>query len=393
MKIVQLNAVCGVGSTGGITVEISRMLTAHNIENYILYTNGHHEYELGINYSSVFEVKLGALKSRILGNYGFNSSYATGKLIHMLDGMKPDIVHLHNIHGHDLNLSMFFKYLKKTGVRVIWTMHDCWAFTGYCMHFDAMGCDKWKTQCGSCPQAKRYSWFFDRCGEIYNKKKKLFTSIEDMTIVSPSEWLAKLAGQSFLNKYPIEVINNGIDLEIFRPRESDLRERYHLEGKKIVLGVPKGQFKYFTELGKIIDENYRIVLIGLNEREIKAMPKNITALPRTKDRIEMAEWFSAADVYINTTLEDTFPTVNLESQACGTPVITFNTGGSPEAVSEKTGRTVPKRDIYAMCGAIKELCEGEDRSAACIQRAREKYNAKERFNDYYELYTRSGRFA
>lgn len=393
MKVVQLNAVCGVGSTGGVTIGISQMLTEHGIENYILYTNGHYDYELGINYSNKFLVKSSAAIAAISGNYGFNSHIATKRLIKILNEIKPDIVHLHNIHGHDLNLKMFFEYLKETGVRVIWTFHDCWAFTGYCMHFDAMECSKWQHICENCPQAKKYSIFTDRCKELYLKKKELFTSIDDLTVVSPSRWLADLTKKSYLNKYPIEVINNGIDLETFKPSESDFREKYNLTDKKIILGVPKGHISYFEELNKIIDHNkYKIVLVGLNSHETESLSDTILGLPRTNNRSEMAKLFTAADVYVNTTLEDTFPTVNLESLACGTPVITFDTGGSPEAIDEKTGIIVEKRNINEIYEAVKKICAGHDRKKDCIDRAHRLYNGKERFNDYFELYSHSGRF-
>lgn len=392
MKIVQLNAVCGVGSTGGITVAISRMLTAHNIENYILYTNGRYDYKLGINYSSQRQVKTSALKAMIFGNYGFNSVRATKKLIGLLDKIKPDIVHLHNIHGHDLNLDMFFKYLKQIGVRVVWTFHDCWAFTGYCMHFDILKCTRWQSKCHDCPQAKSYSLFADRSEELFLKKKELFTSIDDMTIVSPSNWLAELARHSFLGKYKVEVINNGIDLEIFRPRKSVFKREYGIEDKRIILGVPKGHLEQFKKLAAVMDDEHQLVLVGLTPKERAGLPKNIIGLPRTADRLEMAQLFTAADVYVNTTLQDTFPTVNLEALACGTPVITFNTGGSPEAIDDKTGMVVEKGNIEAVYNAVKELCAGPDRSAACIERAQKLYNAKDRFEDYFKLYTRSGRF-
>ncbi len=386
MKIVQLNAVCGVGSTGGITMEISKMLTSHNIENYILYTSGNYDYDLGIKYSNPFLVKVNALLAKVLGNYGFNSLISTYRLIRILNKITPDIVHLHNIHGHDLNLSIFFRYLKKTRAKVVWTFHDCWAFTGYCMHFDRLECDKWKTSCQNCIQAKKYSWFFDNSNRLYNNKKQLFTSLDNLTIVTPSQWLANLTKESYLSKFPVEVIYNGIDLDVFIPRTSDFRKRYNLENKTVILGVPKGKLQYFMELSKIIDNNCSIVLVGLTEKEMQNLPKNIIGLPRTKDRFEMAELFTMADVYVNTTLEDTFPTVNLESLACGTPIITFNTGGSPEALDEETGMVVEKRNMHAVYEAIKALKNGNDKSDACIRRAHRLYDAKKRFNDYYELY-------
>lgn len=389
MKIVQLNAVCGVGSTGGITVAISRMLTDHNIENYILYTNGTHDYKLGIKYSNWLLVKSSALKAKVLGNYGFNSHKATNNLINILNEIKPDIVHLHNIHGHDLNLECFFEYLRHTKVKVVWTFHDCWAFTGYCMHFDVLKCTKWQTKCSNCPQARRYSLFADRSEHLFLKKKELFTAIDDITIVSPSNWLAELARHSFLNKYEIEVINNGIDLDIFRPRNNVFKKEYGIDDKHMILGVPKGHLEPFKKLSEILDEEYKLVLVGLTKKDRSELPKNIIGLPRTADRMEMAQLFTAADVYVNTTLEDTFPTVNLESLACGTPVITFNTGGSPEAIDDNTGIVVEKGNISAVYEAIRDICTGADRSNACIERARKLYNADDRFEDYYKLYTGS----
>lgn len=392
MKIVQLNAVCGVGSTGVIALEISKMLTKHGVENYILHTGGNSDYHLGINYSSNFSKKLSSVKAKVFGNYGFNSHIATRKLISILDDIKPDIIHLHNIHSHDLNLDIFFKYLNQMGVRVVWTFHDCWAFTGYCTHFDLIGCDKWKTICCDCPQAKRYSLFADRSKALYIKKKELFTSIDDMTIVTPSNWLAELVHHSFLDKYRIEVINNGIDLEIFHPRESAFKREYGIDNRRMILGVPKGRLEPFRKLAEIIDKEYILVLVGLTSKERAGLPNNVIGLPRTANRMEMARLFSAADVYVNTTLQDTFPTVNIESIACGTPVITFDTGGSPEIIDYSTGMVVEKGNIEAMYRAICELCTGNDRSAVCVDRAKRLYNAKDRFEDYFKLYTRSGRF-
>lgn len=392
MKIVQLNAVCGVGSTGQIAFQISQLSVSNSIDNYVLYTSGVCNNDHCIKYSTRLQTKFNALLAKVFGNYGFNSYSSTYRLIRLLNKIKPDIIHLHNIHSHDFNLSIFFKYLKKTNVRVIWTFHDCWAFTGYCMHFDRLECDKWQSQCKDCPQRKKYSLFTDKSQKLFKKKKELFTSISDMTIVSPSKWLADLTKHSFLSKYPIEVIYNGIDLDVFIPRESNFREKHTLENKKIVLGIPKGKFEYFLELNELLSYEYKLVLVGLKESDIEKMPSDILALPYTKDRIELAEIFTASDVYINTTLEDTFPTVNLESLACGTPVITFNTGGSPEAIDDKTGIVIPKRDIKAMYEAVTEICNGPDLSKACIERANRLYNKNDRFNEYLDLYLKRGRF-
>ena len=387
MKVVQINAVCGVGSTGTIALDLGELMTENNIENYILYTCRNSNHPLGIKYSTTFYRRINAVLAKVFGNYGFNSYLSTFKLIRLLKKIEPDIVHLHNIHSHDFNLSIIFKYLKKTGVRVIWTFHDCWAFTGYCMHFDNIGCTKWQTQCKNCPQRKQYSWFFDRSEWLYSKKKELFTALDDMTIVSPSRWLAELTEHSFLNKYPIKVVYNGIDLDVFKPVESDFREKHGLTDKKIVLGIPKGKLGGFIELSKILDDDYKLVLVGLKDKDFETLPDNVIGLGY-QPHSELAKIFTACDVYVNTTLEDTFPTVNLEALACGTPVVTFNTGGSPEAIDEKTGISVEKGDINAVYEAVKEICKGPDRSAACIERANRLYNKHERFQEYIDLYNR-----
>ena len=387
MKVVQINSVCGIGSTGGITIQLSNAMSENNIENYILYTYNSYDYYLGIRYSNKHKIKFNALCSHILGNYGFNSKSSTKKLIKHLKKINPDIVHIHNIHGHDLHLGMLFKYLKKMGVKVIFTLHDCWLFTGYCVHFDSIGCDKWQTQCKKCPQRKRYSWFFDKSEKLYKRKKALFTSLDDVTIVSPSQWLADLAKKSFLGKFPVKVIYNGIDLDVFKPIESDFRDKHNLENKKIVLGIPKGRLNGFIELAKLLDDEYKLVLVGLNETDIKKLPDNVIGIGY-QPHSELAKIFTASNVYVNTTLEDTFPTVNLEALACGTPVVTFNTGGSPEAIDEKTGILVEKGNIKAVYNAVKEICNGPDRSADCIERANRLYNKHDRFKEYIDLYNR-----
>lgn len=391
MKIVQLNSFCGKGSTGTIALNISHALGDERIENYILYTLGDYKFPLGIKYSCRLYIKLNALLSKIFGNYGFNSNMATRRLIKHLERIKPDIVHIHNIHSHDVNLRMLFKYLNKNNIRVVMTLHDCWMFTGYCTHFDVQNCDKWQSCCENCPQAKRYSRIWDKSARLFEEKKKLITSMNDLTVVAPSNYLAKLAKKSFLNKFPIEVINNGVDLDVFKKTDSDFKDKYNLNGKKIVFGIPKSKIDLFIKLNELLDkEKYRLVLAGLTQKELHSLSDDILGLPYMMPS-ELAKVFSAADVFVNMTLEDTFPTVNLESLACGTPVITFDTGGSPEAVDENTGRVVVKNDLNATIEAVSELC-ASNMSDECIARAKKFYNAKERYSDYVKLYKREGRF-
>lgn len=390
MKIVQINVTCGAGSTGKICVSVSNLLSAENIENYILYVSGKSSFPYGLKYAFDKYVKLQALKSRIFGNYGFNSKYATKKLINELGRIKPDIVHLHNLHGHNCNLTMLFSYLKENKIKLFWTFHDCWAFTAYCPHFTMVKCDKWKNECYDCPQIKYYSWFFDRSKYLFNEKKILLKGL-DLTIIMPSKWLADLVKQSFLKDYPVKVINNGIDLSVFKPTESDFRKMYGVEKKKIVLGVAsvwwvsKG-IDVFIELAKRLPDDYRIVLVGTDDNVDKCLSSNIISIHRTQNQKELAEIYTAADVFANPTREDTFPTVNMESLACGTPVVTFKTGGSPEILDETCGSIVDCDDVNGMEFEIRRICDKKPYSVeACLARAKN-FDMNEKFEEYVKLY-------
>lgn len=390
MKVVQINATCGAGSTGKICVAISELLDKQNIENYVFYTQGNSQHKNGVKYADKKYIKLQALKSRVLGNYGFNSKKATKRLIYKLKEINPDIVHLHNIHSHNVNLETLFNFLKEKKIKTFWTFHDCWAFTGYCPHFDMIGCDKWQTECKNCPQRKEYSWLFDRSTMLFNKKKELFLGL-DLTIITPSQWLADLVKKSFLKDYPVKVINNGIDLDIFKPTTSEFRKKYNCEDKFIVLGVAFGWgakkgLDVFIELSKRLDDNYQIVLVGTNENIDKQLPANIISIHRTQNQQELAEIYTAADLLVNPTREENYPTVNMESLACGTPVLTFNTGGSPEIIDDTCGTTVPKNDIDSLYEEIvRTTVENPFSQESCTKRA-SNFDANERFKEYLKLY-------
>ncbi len=392
MKVVQINATCGIGSTGKICVGISQVLSERNIENYILYSSKSNGYELGIKCSDDKYIKLQALKSRILGNYGFNSKKATRKIIDELERIAPDIVHLHNIHGHDCDLEILFTYFKEKKTKLIWTFHDCWTFTGYCTYFDMSKCNKWKTHCAQCVKRCEQSWLFDKSGKLFEKKKQLFERL-DLTIVTPSEWLADLVKQSFLTDYPVNVINNGIELSIFGCFENDFRKKYSLENKKIILGVAlewelrKG-LDVFIELSHRLSDEYKIVLVGTNANIDRQLSKDIISIHRTQNQQELAEIYTAADVFVNPTREENYPTVNMEAIACGTPVLTFRTGGSPEILDETCGSVVDCDDIAALEKEIIRICtEKPYTKEACIKKAKE-FDKNERFKEYLELYER-----
>lgn len=390
MKLVQINATCGTGSIGKICKAVSQLLTANNIENYILYTVGNCDYDLGINCGNPKDTKRYALESRLLGNYGFNAKRNTGRIIGELQRISPDIVHIHNIHSHDCNFLALFRYLKENHIKVFYTFHDCWAFTGYCMYFDAVNCDKWKTTCCSCPQKKKFSWFFDRSSELHQLKKEALQDL-DLTIITPSEWLAGLTRESFLKSYPIKVINNGIDLNIFKPTPSDFRKEYHIEDKFVLLGIAsrwevrKG-LDTFIKLSKELDTSYQIVLVGTTPEIDKILPPNIISIHRTEGQKQLAEIYTAADALVNPTMEENFPTVNIESIACGTPVITYNTGGSSEMLNSLCGIVVDRGDFEGIVSGIKSLKQTKPFVLNDILNQAKKYDQATKFDEYLNLY-------
>ncbi len=390
MIIVQINATCGVGSTGKICVGISRLLHENGIENYILYSSKSNGYEYGIQCSDNAAIKVEAVKSRIFGNYGFNSGKATRRIISELERIKPDIVHVHNIHGHDCHFGMLFDYLKKKQIKVIYTFHDCWAFTGYCPHFMMAKCENWLSGCGNCILRKKYSWFFDNSAKNFIKKQSALNDV-DLTVVTPSHWLADIAHQSFLQERCIEVIHNGIDLDVFKPVKSEFRKKHDLENRKIVLGVSFGWsknkgFDVFVDLADRLPEDYQIVLVGTNPKIDSQLPDNILSIHRTQNQQELAEIYTAADVFVNPTREENYPTVNMEAIACGTPVVTFKTGGSPEMLDETCGSVVECDDIDALEKEIIRICTEKPYSEEqCLKRA-EEFDKAERFQEYIELY-------
>ena len=391
MKVVQINTTCGIGSTGKICVGISRGMTADNVENYILCSRTNGDVP-GVSCSDSRYIKLQALCARVLGNYGFNSKHATKKMIAHLERIQPDIVHLHNIHGHDCDLELLFSWFHRKNTKLIWTFHDCWAFTAYCPHFTMVKCDQWKTQCSRCLQRRSYSWFFDGSRELYDKKRALFTGV-DLTVVTPSWWLADLVKQSFLKDCPVHIIHNGIDLAIFQPTPSAFREKYDLENRQVILGVAfdwdarKG-LDVFLGLAKRLPTHYRVVLVGTNPKVDKLLPPNIISVHRTQNQRELAEIYSAADLFVNPTREENYPTVNMEAIACGTPVLTFRTGGSPEILDETCGSVVPCDDVAALEREIIRICTDKPYSKeACLRKARE-FDQNQRVKEYLKLYER-----
>ena len=395
-KLLQINVVANIGSTGRIAENIGKLAISQGWESYIAYGRGEPKSASKlIRVGSDSDMYIHALQSRLLDNHGLASVAATKRFVEEIKRINPDVIHLHNIHGYYLNYKILFEYLATIDTPVVWTLHDCWAFTGHCSHFDAIGCDKWRTGCFSCPLKGEYpvSKLMDASKRNYALKKRLFTSVPNLTFVPVSRWLADLVGESFLGKYPVQVINNGIDTEIFQQRQSDLRKKHGIENKFVLVGVAgvwdamKG-LEDFIKLSSMLPDDCVIIMIGLTKKQIDILPKNIIGIERTESQAQLAEYYSMADVYVNPTYNDSFPTVNLEALACGTPVVTYSTGGSPESLSEATGLVVEKGDRHGLLSAIETIKSNgkQHYSAACRQRAVECYYKDDKFNEYINLY-------
>lgn len=395
MIVFEINSV-PYGSTGRIMFQIADMVKS---VGGTAYTSASFTKSRGEQFPDTYYRIGGAvgktehiILAKLTGRHGYYSHFATYKLIKKIKQVKPDVIHLHNIHGWYLNWKMLFDYLKKANIPVIWTLHDCWAFTGHCPYFMAIGCDKWKSGCYECDLYKSYpGCFFDDSRFQYRYKKECFTGVPNLTIVTPSQWLADLVKKSYLKDYDTVVINNGIDLKKFKPRMSDFREKYGLVDKTVLLGVafdwsPRKGIDDFKRLAEELSEEYAIVLVGVSDVIAKKLPNRIVSIACTQNQEELAEIYSEADLFVNPTLEDNFPTVNLEALACGTPVITYQTGGSPESLTEQCGKVVAYKDYTALKDAILEMKDAKKTmTRVCIERA-QRYGRDDAYQKYLELY-------
>ena len=353
MKVLLINSVCGIGSTGRICTDLAKKLEADGHEVKIAYGRSDvvpdqlRKYSIRIG--NGVDVKMHALQTRLFDNHGLASKRATKKFLQWADEYSPDLLWLHNLHGYYINYELLFRWIKsRPGMQVKWTLHDCWAFTGHCSHFTIVKCEQWKNHCSYCPQTRLYPacYGMGATSQNFDRKREAFTGVKNMTLITPSQWLADLVKQSFLKEYPVEVHYNTIDTNVFKPTPSDFRERYGLAGKRIVLGVAsiwderKG-LRDFYKLATILDDQYAIVLVGLSEKQIKELPKNILGIRRTNSPQELAAIYTAADVFFNPTHEDNYPTVNLEAEACGTRVVTYDTGGCRETIHSPESVVIP----------------------------------------------------
>lgn len=395
MRVLLINSVCGIRSTGRICVDLAEQFEENGHEVKIAYGRVDEVPEkfqkYAVRIGNDLDLKMHALRTRILDEHGFGSKRATKNFLEWAEDYNPDLVWLHNIHGYYINIELLFEWIKgRPDMQVKWTLHDCWAFTGHCAHFVAVGCEQWKEQCIRCIEKKSYptSKLKSNCKNNYIRKKKAFTGVKDLTLITPSKWLAELTRESFLREYPVEVHYNEIDTTIFKPTQSDFRVKYGLENKKIILGVAstwtgrKGLYD-FVKLSEMMEDDYIIILVGISEKEFwklkerkedelnpkvnsdeiietacgmavpcdinmvykvicgktfgnnKEKHSKIVCIERTNNINELAEIYTASDVFVNLTYEDTYPTVNLEARACGTPIITYNIGGCFETIEDR----------------------------------------------------------
>lgn len=360
MKILMINVVCGIRSTGRICSDLATVLDENGYDVKIAYGRDDvpDQYrKFAVRIGSNFDVFLHGISSRVFDGCGWGSKGATKRFIRWIEDYNPDIIHIHNIHGYFINVEILFNYLRRCQKKIIWTLHDCWAFTGHSAYCDYSNCNRWITGCYDCPNLSLYpKSFIDRSEYNWRKKSYLMGNIPNLTIVTPSIWLAEQVKQSYLKNYPIHVIYNGIDTSKFHPVVSDFKKHMDINNKIVILGVStswddmKG-FSDYIKLASILGEEYKVVLVGLTEKQKKTLPSNLIGITRTNSVDELISLYSAADIYVNLSYCESFGMTNIESQLCGTPVISYDSGGCIE--SAQSGVTVPRGDLVAIVDAIK----------------------------------------
>lgn len=368
MRVVIINSVYGIGSTGKICAATANRMKNEGHDVKVVY--GREAKEDSIPLISMKD-KAGfyehVMATRLFDHHGFASKRATARLIKELDCFDPDLIILHNIHGYYINVEMLFAWIKsKRSIKVEWTLHDCWAFTGHCSHFLISHCDEWKTGCKRCINKKGYPSCFgvSDSRRNYERKKESFCGVPNMKLITPSEWLSNLTRESFLCEYPATVVHNTIDGSVFHRVPSQFKKNHNIEDRYMILGVSnvwskrKG-FDDFISLARVLPENCVIVLVGVSEQQKKQLPSNCIGITRTSNQAELAEIYSAADCFFNPTYEDNYPTVNLEAAACGAFIISYDTGGCKETFDSNEGIIIPVGEWNRVCGYIEREMANE----------------------------------
>lgn len=392
--IVIINGI-NYGSTGKITLNVA---TRAREKGYTVYTACRKSRE-GLKYQYEDQIYIGTWLDRViserlsylLGLNGYFNIINTKLFLNELDKIKPDLIHLQSLCDNYLNIQMLFNYIQKNNIPVIWTLHDNWPFTGRCAQFR---CEKWKNGCGNCPHLDYYprSAFLDNTKKVYEIRNKLYNKTKNLTIITPSKWLAGLVKESlFKDKYPIKVINNGINLDIFKPTESDFRKQNNLENKFIILAVAyywddgKG-LNVFNKLADELPDDYKIVMVGTNDEVDKQLNKKILSIHKTSSQNELVKIYSTADLFVNPSTDDNYPTVNMEAIACGLPVLTYDTGGCAEIIDNKSGSSVPSGDYESLKKEIIRIHDTKPFTKQdCLKRAKS-FNMNDKYDEYIKLY-------
>lgn len=393
--LLQINVTANWGSTGRIAEDIGLLAMAQGWESHIAYGRYVNESKSQLfRIGTKKDIYTHLLQTRLFDRHGLASKHATRQLIAYIKNIKPDIIHLHNIHGYYLNYPILFDYLSQIEIPIVWTLHDCWAFTGHCAYYDLAKCRRWKTGCYDCPQKDSFpsSLLLDRSQRNFQDKKRLFTSLKNLTLVSVSKWLEGEVAHSFLKDFPIETIYNGIDLEVFKP-SAKRKGALGLGDKFVILGVasywePRKGLVDFVHLRELLPETYVIVLIGLNKTQIKQLPQGVIGISRTNNVQELVDYYSFADVYVNTSVEETFGMTTIESLACGTPVIVYDATACPEAVSPDCGFVVHSHDIVQLSKVILQICNSRKKisPSVCRNWAATHFNKQMSYEKYISLY-------
>ncbi len=395
VKTAFVNTVSGYGSTGRLIDQLSRM---DGIQGKIYYGRKKNLSDMdSYRMTDFFGNVNQALQTFLFDKHAFCNRKETERMIEDLKQFAPDLIHLHNLHGYYLDAEVLFEYLQSVDTPVIWTLHDCWSFTGHCSHYETIGCDQWKTLCHDCPQLDQYPITFNgkHVAENYERKKKLFTSLGDrLHIAVPSQWLADQVRESFLGNTDCTVVANGISLDTFQPRPSEFKKKHHIENRFLVtacasIWTKKKGLDQLVELAKMMPERSVLCVIGVTKSQIRMFQKTAICIERTDNAMQLAEIYTASDVFVNPTLEETFSLVNVESQACGCPVITYRSGGSVEMITGKTGVIVNKNDLAGMRDTIERMASGELVFSAedCIENASH-YALANMYDGYLKLYHR-----
>jgi putative colanic acid biosynthesis glycosyltransferase len=393
-RVLQINVTLNTGSTGRIAEAIGLKIIQSGGESTIAYGREmRSSVSKVVKIGNIFDQVFHLVWTRLFDLHALGFSAGTKKLIKQIKAIDPDVIHLHNLHGYYINIKALFEFLKSFGKPIVWTLHDCWSFTGHCAYFDHVDCQKWKTGCYKCPLTKSYpaSYLIDNSKLNFELKKKLFNSIYDLSVVTVSNWLMSKVDQSFL-KYKREmVIYNGIDLSLFKPDASDNKvlniDRPYILSVANIWDSRKG-LNDLIKLRILLDLKINMVIVGLNDSQIEQLPQGVIGLPKTKDLNELVALYSGAKAFINPSATETFGMVTAEAMACGTPVVVYNATASPELVGEGTGYVVEKGNIDALYKAVSRiLLDGKEKySASCRRYAEIHFDQDKQYSMYISLY-------